>query len=108
MSPSRIGILVLWLGCVPFAAANLCPSDSPKASQLLNRYVSTEGNDSNPGSAQRPWRTIQRAASSALQPGMTIHVAPGTYSTTAVIESSASGTSAKRIRYLSDEQWGAK
>ena len=108
MSPSRIAILALWLGCVPFAEANLCPSGSPKAPQILGRYVSTKGNDSNPGSAERPWRTIQRAASSALRPGMTVHVAPGTYNTTAVIESSASGTSASRIRYLSDQQWGAK
>src|ERR1700730_7663669 len=108
MSPSRIAILALWLGCVAVAEANLCPSGSPKAPQILGRYVSTKGNDSNPGSAERPWRTIQRAASSALRPGMTGHVAPGTYNTPAVTDSTRRGTSASRIRYLSDQQWGAK
>jgi hypothetical protein len=76
-------------------------------SSSLDRYVSTVGNDSNDGSACHPWASIQNAANSA-QPGMTVHVAPGTYNTTATIQSSASGTSASRIRYLSDQQWGAK
>lgn len=72
-----------------------------------DRYVSTNGNDSNDGSACSPWATIQNAANHA-QPGMTIHVAPGTYSVSSTITSNPAGTASSRIRYLSDVQWGAK
>src|SRR5947209_5133488 len=72
-----------------------------------DRYVSTTGSDSNDGSSGRPWRTIQHAGNMA-QAGMTIHVAPGTYSSTSPIASGVSGTSTARIRYLSDQKWGAK
>lgn len=41
-------------------------------------YVSTQGNDSNPGTAAQPFRTISRAYSAAGA-GTTILVAPGTY-----------------------------
>lgn len=52
---------------------------------------------------------MEHAAKSA-QAGMTIHVAPGTYQISSMINSSsASGTSdTNRIRYISDQQWGAK
>jgi hypothetical protein len=42
-------------------------------------YVSTSGNDSNPGSQTQPWRTIQKAAST-VNAGSTVLVQPGTYS----------------------------
>jgi hypothetical protein len=103
---SFIGIL-LWLGSVAMAGPNVFLYAAEAIPKPLERYVSTKGSDSNPGSAVRPWRTIQHAADSA-QAGMTIHVAPGTYSTSAIITSSASGTAGSRIRYLSDQQWGAK
>ena len=79
----------------------------------LDRYISTSGNDSNDGSACHPWATIQHAANSAAA-GMTIHVAPGTYPVSvlsgekASIDSSASGTAAGHITFISDQQWGAK
>jgi len=41
-------------------------------------YVSTTGDDSNPGTRQAPWRTIQHAADTAL-PGNTIFVRGGLY-----------------------------
>src|SRR5207244_5873743 len=41
-------------------------------------YVSTGGNDSNPGTASQPFRTITRAYSAAGA-GTTILVGPGTY-----------------------------
>jgi parallel beta-helix repeat protein len=40
--------------------------------------VSTQGNDSNPGTAQSPWRTIQKAANTAVA-GDTVQVQAGTY-----------------------------
>jgi parallel beta-helix repeat protein len=42
-------------------------------------YVSTEGDDNNPGSFISPWRTIQKAANTLL-PGNTVYVRGGTYS----------------------------
>lgn len=41
-------------------------------------YVSTNGDDSNPGTIVRPFRTIQRAADTA-KPGATVYVRGGTY-----------------------------
>jgi hypothetical protein len=40
--------------------------------------VSTQGSDNNPGTAQSPWRTIQKAANTAIA-GDTVEVQAGTY-----------------------------
>ena len=68
-------------------------------------YVSPSGSDSADGTAGRPWATIQHAADAA-QPGVIVHVAPGTYIEEVRIKSS--GTSAARITFLSETRWGAK
>src|SRR5207249_9293754 len=68
-------------------------------------YVSTTGSDSNDGSAAHPWATIAHAAS-VVGPGSTVHVAPGTYR--GQFNTSASGTAAAEITYVSDTKWGAK
>ncbi len=73
-------------------------------SGLRNYFVSPEGDDSDDGSAQHPWRTLQYAASVA-KAGATVHVAPGTYA--GPITSSNNGTNAARIRFVSEVQWGA-
>jgi hypothetical protein len=72
---------------------------------IYHVYVATTGSDSNPGSASRPFKTIQRAASLA-KPSTTVHVAPGTY--VGNITTKVHGTSTARIRYVSDSKWGAK
>lgn len=41
-------------------------------------YVATTGNNSNPGTIDRPWRTIQRAAD-VMTPGSTVYIRGGTY-----------------------------
>jgi hypothetical protein len=41
-------------------------------------YVSPAGSDNNPGSLDRPWKTIQKAADS-LQPGDTVYIREGVY-----------------------------
>src|SRR4026209_1660163 len=41
-------------------------------------YVSTTGNDSNPGSSSAPFRTFSKAAS-MLSAGSTLYILPGTY-----------------------------
>ena len=42
-------------------------------------YVSTSGNDTNPGTLERPFRTIQHAINLANEPGDLILVLPGEY-----------------------------
>jgi hypothetical protein len=81
------------------------PSPQPAAVGENPRFVSPAGNDGNDGSAGSPWATLQRAAATAA-PGMTIHVAPGIYN--GAIVTGASGSPGARIRYLSDQQWGAQ
>jgi hypothetical protein len=49
------------------------------ASSNLAFYVSTIGNDANPGTLSAPWRTIQHAVNTATLPGDTINVRGGTY-----------------------------
>jgi hypothetical protein len=72
---------------------------------IYNLYVATTGSDSNPGTAAKPFKTINRAAALA-KPGTTVHVAPGTYNGN--VTTSVSGTASARIRYVSDTKWGAK
>jgi hypothetical protein len=45
---------------------------------LSTLYVSTSGNDNNPGTATSPWRTLQKAANTVVA-GDTVMVAPGNY-----------------------------
>jgi len=52
----------------------------PPASTALSGdfYVSPEGSDRNPGTEEKPWKTIQKAANS-VGPGSTVHIMAGTY-----------------------------
>ncbi|MGH7238867.1 MAG: DUF1565 domain-containing protein [Candidatus Saccharimonadales bacterium] len=68
-------------------------------------YVSTSGNDSNPGTQGSPFKTIQKGADVA-HAGDTVHVLPGTYNEW--IQNKNNGTATARIRFVSDTRWGAK
>jgi hypothetical protein len=59
----------------PTAAPTSAPPSAPSGNAF---YVSTSGSDSNPGSYQKPWRTINKAAQS-LSSGQTAIVLAGTY-----------------------------
>jgi len=83
----------------------LCPAVASGRPPTTTFYVSPAGRDAASGSASAPWATIQRAADAA-RPGTIVHVAPGTY--IGSIKTTTSGTSAARITFLSDTQWGAK
>jgi MYXO-CTERM domain-containing protein len=62
-------------------------------------YVSPTGSDSNPGTQASPWGTVQKAASTAAA-GDTVWLRGGTYSPSAGITFSKSGTSdTNRIKY---------
>lgn len=68
-------------------------------------YVATTGSDSNPGTQMSPFKTISHAGTVA-KPDTTVHVAKGTYTENVVTKVSGSATG--RIRYVSDDHWGAQ
>lgn len=57
----------------------------------ITYYVSTTGNDNNPGTIDSPWRTIQKACNS-LAPGNTVLVRGGTYNERIKVNVSGSKT----------------
>lgn len=48
------------------------------AEAAVNYYVATNGSDTNPGTLQQPWRTVQKAANAAT-PGSVVYVRGGVY-----------------------------
>ncbi|MBI4716844.1 MAG: right-handed parallel beta-helix repeat-containing protein [Planctomycetes bacterium] len=60
------------------------------------RYVSPAGNDDDPGTQDRPWRTIQKAAAT-LTAGQTVNIRAGTYAERVVPENS--GEAGRPITY---------
>jgi hypothetical protein len=72
----------------------------------INYYVSPTGSDSAAGTRAAPFKTIAKAATNATKAGTTVWVAPGTYA--GGFKTTASGTAAARIYYVSTTKWGAK
>ena len=70
-----------------------------------NIHVSPNGSDANDGSRDKPFRSIDKAASVAT-PGTTVRVAPGTYQ--GGFKTWVNGTATAPIRYLSEVKWGAR
>jgi parallel beta-helix repeat protein len=71
---------------------------TPSNASGRHLYVSTIGSDAKSGSADAPFRTIQKASRAATA-GTTIHVAPGSYNET--ITSRVSGTAYAPVRFVS-------
>ncbi|RYY76894.1 MAG: DUF1565 domain-containing protein [Gammaproteobacteria bacterium] len=71
-------------------------SSSSVAQLGTNYYVSPSGNDSNNGSINAPFKTIQRAAN-LVNAGDTVYVRSGTYNETIDIKRSGSSNSGLRI-----------
>lgn len=69
----------------------------PPAGNDGEYYVAKNGNDSNPGTKQSPFRSLQHAADVA-QPGDTVFVRGGTYAETVAIKTS--GTASKPITFM--------
>lgn len=67
---------VIALRMLLFAALFLLGALS--ACQAADYYVATDGSDTNPGTKEQPWKTIQYAADT-LQPGDTVFIRGGTY-----------------------------
>ncbi len=64
-------IRLFWAFCLGLLLSFAC-------AQGADLYVSTQGRDSNEGTADKPFRTITHAYRHA-KPGVTIHVSPGVY-----------------------------
>ena len=71
---------------------------SPMASFEKAFYVAPNGDDSNPGTLERPWRTIQKAADTLLA-GDTVYLRQGIYAEH--VRPKNSGQPGKEIAYLS-------
>ena len=88
----RIAVLFLihaWLAGVPVFATD--------------RYVSTTGLDTNPGTLDQPWRTVQKAANTVAA-GDVVHIRAGTYAERVTINNK-DGTAAQPIvfrKYAAD------
>jgi len=71
-----------------------------------NYYVSPTGSDTAAGTKAAPFKTLARAAKAATKASTTVWVAPGTYA--GGIKTTANGTAAGRIYWVSTTKWGAK
>jgi hypothetical protein len=102
--------ILLWAMWQP---GHTCPNDlHPQPSATVNGrlsnvvyYVSSTGNDSDDGSCNRPWATIQHA-DSIVRPGNTVIVLDGTYK--GDISLASSGTPGHPITYRAENKWKAK
>jgi len=82
------------------AAATTTPATT------YNYYVSPTGSDTAAGTKAAPFKTLARAAKAATKASTTVWVAPGTYA--GGIKTTANGTAAGRIYWVSTTKWGAK
>ncbi len=81
---------------------------APGAGQKL--YVSPSGDDANPGTAEKPWRSLKKAAE-AVKPGDTVIVRDGVYTAAAgeecVVTVRRGGTADQPIVFRAEHKWGA-
>ena len=91
-----------------YAKRNPGPVTSPGTIPATpnNFYVSPNGSDTAAGTKAAPFKTLARAAKAVTKAGTTVFVAPGTYA--GGFKTTASGTAASRIYWVSTTKWGAK
>jgi hypothetical protein len=85
---------------------NATPATPTIPATAYNYYVAPTGSDTAAGTKAAPFKTLARAAKAATKAGTTVFVAPGTYA--GGIKTTASGTAAARIYWVSTTKWGAK
>ncbi|WP_405170322.1 DUF5123 domain-containing protein [Paenibacillus sp. FSL H8-0280] len=71
-------LMLLVSGCQNHTSAMKEPVSVQKSDPQVIHYISPQGNDSNKGSIQSPWKTLQHAADHA-SPGSTIYLREGVY-----------------------------
>ena len=104
MKLRSLSVLLLSSACAAIVCACVALSHADQPTEFA-LYVTPRGDDTNPGTRDAPLRTIGAAARRA-GPGMTVHVAPGTYFET--VKTTESGGANAPIRYVSSVKWGAK
>ncbi len=67
------------------------------------RYVSPNGDDANPGTDDKPWRTLAKACT-ALRPGMVVYLKAGTYYGPAVVKVQGTEASPAAIRAVEGDK----
>jgi hypothetical protein len=85
---------------------SVTPASLTTPATATNYYVATTGSDSAAGTKAAPFKTLAKAAKMATRAGTTVWVAPGTYA--GGIKTTASGTAAARIYWVSTTKRGAK
>ena len=93
-------------GAVALLAAAMSANAATIPTTPNNFYVSPTGSDTAAGTKAAPFKTLARAAKAATKAGTTVFVAPGTYA--GGFKTTASGTAASRIYWVSTTKWGAK
>src|SRR5205823_12164057 len=89
----KFSISFMWLACASVAVGQ--PN--------FSYYVSTAGNDSNPGTQTAPWRTVQHAADN-VRAGSTVNVRGGVYEELVSINASGNASDGYiTLRSYSDE-----
>ncbi|MFZ5988756.1 MAG: right-handed parallel beta-helix repeat-containing protein [Bacillota bacterium] len=84
----------------PTPTGIVMPTPSPTQEPVPNAfYVSPQGDDLNPGTKDKPFKTVHKAVQAA-QPGTTIYLRGGIHSYNSTCNLSQSGTSAARISIL--------
>ncbi len=98
--PLRVAFFLCTLFC-----ASLISASSLNAATY---YVAPNGSDSNNGSSNAPFRTIQKAADE-VGPGDTVIIRNGTYTgdSNSVADIGRSGTSGQWITFKAENEWGA-
>jgi len=88
------------LRTIVFAVLSLmfCLAAQAQFAAAATYYVAPDGNDSNPGTEAKPWKTPQKASQS-VQPGDTVLFAPGLYSIGETWQVRCAGTADKPITF---------
>ena len=99
-------ILTRAAGAVVLLAAAISANAATIPTTPNNFYVSPTGSDTAAGTKAAPFKTLARAAKAATKAGTTVFVAPGTYA--GGFKTTANGTAASRIYWVSTTKWGAR
>jgi hypothetical protein len=82
-------IATVFLGLFPSSLTLAAEGKASLQVEGVVYYVSTDGNDQNPGTIDRPWKSIQHAAE-VLEPGESVYVRGGVYNEMVFVEVSGS------------------
>ncbi|GAA5416961.1 hypothetical protein Pryu01_02000 [Paraliobacillus ryukyuensis] len=79
------------------------PSNQNQVNKSNNIYVATDGNDENPGTKTKPFRSLAKAAAEAT-PGTTVLIREGTYKEVLIVQHSGSEAEPIHFRPYKAEQ----